>query len=210
MRIANNVPRAHREETSISEGFPALFLRALVVALAVLLVPVCVHSHTHTRVVACVSVVLGWHFLLASRPGDVNVYLWNDPPTERHSVRLRKLRSANEPIRTVRRFPRRNEPPWERRGACPSVVASPIPPLSKQLPVYINPRLHSQTRKLRNFETTWPCAFHATHAPVSLFPCTPHHRAPGMEAESTSGGSKERPFSPSIYRAYMYFFNARK
>ena len=40
----------------------------------------------------------------------------------------------------------------------------------------------------------WPCAFHATHAPVSWFPCSPHHRAPGMEAESTFGGSKERPF----------------
>ena len=51
----------------------------------------------------------------------------------------------------------------------------------------------------------WPYAFHATHAPVSLFPCSPHHRAPGMEAESTSGGSKERPFFSSIYRAYMHF-----
>ena len=80
----------------------------------------------------------------------------------------------------------------------------------KQLPVYINSLLPSQTRKLGNFETTWPCAFHATQAPVSLFPCSPHHRAPGMEAESTSGGSKERPFfssiTSSIYRAYMYFF----
>ena len=63
----------------------------------------------------------------------------------------------------------------------------------KQLPIYINSSLPSQTRKLRNFETTWPCAFHATHAPVSLFPCSPHHRAPGMEAESTSGGSTPPP-----------------
>ena len=68
-------------------------------------------------------------------------------------------------------------------------------PPFKQLPIYINSSLPSQTRnKLRNVQTTWPCAFHATRALVSLFLCLPRHRAPEMEAKITSGGSKDRLF----------------
>ena len=40
--------------------------------------------------------------------------------------------------------------------------------------------------------------------PLARKSCLPRDRAPGMEAESTSGGSKERFFS-SVYRAYMFF-----
>ena len=82
--------------------------------------------------------------------------------------------------------------------------------LFKQLPVYINSSLPSQTRKLRNFETTWPCAFHATSALVSLFPCLPRHRAPGMEAESTSVGSEERLFFLHISIVLTCIFQCEK
>ena len=60
----------------------------------------------------------------------------------------------------------------------------------KQSPVYTNASLPSQTRKLRNSETAWPCAFHATRALVSLFPwlrARPQRREEGSRADEKAG-----------------------
>ena len=66
--------------------------------------------------------------------------------------------------------------------------------------------IHSdmENRKFANF------ALIERFLPLARKPCLSRHRAPGMETEITSGGSKERYFS-SIYRAsYVHAFFKRE
>ena len=70
----------------------------------------------------------------------------------------------------------------------------------------IDPPFHSFGRKFIKSQTLALVVRFFAPARKS---CLPRDRARGMEAESTSGGSKEQLFS-SIYRAYMHFFQCKK